>query len=74
MNEKFEELVKSIGNCTACSDLPFGINPVVQLSPAPKILIVGQAPGRKVHDTGIPWNDKSGDTLREWLGVNRVSL
>lgn len=71
MNERFEQLVRSIGNCTACHDLPFGTNPVVQLAPAPKILIVGQAPGRKVHDTGIPWNDKSGDTLREWLGVSR---
>jgi uracil-DNA glycosylase len=42
----------------------------VQLSTASKVIIVGQAPGRKVHETGIPWNDASGRTLRKWLGVD----
>ncbi len=43
--------------------------PVIQFSSQAKILIVGQAPGRRVHETGIPWNDASGRKLREWLGV-----
>ncbi len=66
-----DELALKIRNCSVCADLPMGTNPVVQLSRTSKIVIIGQAPGRAVHNTGIPWNDRSGDTLRNWLGVSK---
>jgi len=67
-----QALISNIKNCTICSSyLPHGTNPVVQLDASSKIVIVGQAPGRRVHETGIPWNDKSGDTLRRWLNVSK---
>ncbi len=65
------ELKKEIQSCTVCKNLPLGPRPVVQFSSASKILLVGQAPGRRVHETGIPFNDPSGDRLRHWLGVER---
>ncbi|MEP6676153.1 MAG: uracil-DNA glycosylase family protein [Ferruginibacter sp.] len=51
-----------------------GINPIISISAESKIVIIGQAPGRIVHNTGIPWNDKSGDNLRTWLGVDKASF
>lgn len=59
-------LLDEIAACTAC-DLPHGPRPVVRASRTARLLIVGQAPGRRVHDTGIPWNDPSGNLLRDWL-------
>lgn len=65
-------LVEDIKSCTLCADaLPFGPRPVVQINPKARILVAGQAPGRKVHETGIPFNDPSGNRLREWMGVDR---
>ncbi len=65
-----EKLIEEIRTCSACSaHLSMGANPVIQLSADSRIVIIGQAPGRIVHNTGIPWNDRSGDTLRNWLGV-----
>ena len=57
--------------CTSCTDLPLGPRPTFRVSPAARLLIIGQAPGTKVHATGIPWNDPSGDRLRGWLGLDR---
>lgn len=57
--------------CTLCADLPLGPRPVFRLSRTARVLIIGQAPGTKVHATGIPWNDPSGDRLRRWLGMTR---
>ena len=58
--------------CTICADeLPLGPRPVFRVSPTARLLIVGQAPGTKVHGTGIPWNDASGDRLRGWLNLDR---
>jgi uracil-DNA glycosylase len=57
--------------CRACAGLVPEPRPVLRVSATARLLIVGQAPGRKVHATGIPWNDPSGDTLRTWLGVDR---
>jgi uracil-DNA glycosylase len=51
--------------------LPLGPRPIVQLDPKAKILIAGQAPGRKVHDSGVAFQDASGDRLRAWLGIER---
>ncbi len=68
-------LLKKICKCEVCINyLPLGCNPVVQLSATSKIIIIGQAPGRKVHESGIPWKDKSGDTLRKWMDVDEETF
>ena len=65
-------LLTDIRACTLCAEhLPLGPRPVVQASASARILIVGQAPGRKVHETGLPFNDPSGDRLRDWMGISR---
>lgn len=67
----FKLLIKEVHDCTICqSSLPHGARPVLQIHPEAKILIAGQAPGRKVHESGIPFNDASGDRLRDWMGVS----
>lgn len=67
-----DELLREIKNCTICKpNLPFEPRPVVQLDPLARILIAAQAPGKRVHDTGIPFNDASGIRLREWLGIEQ---
>jgi len=64
------DLVKEIKACTICADyLPLGPRPCLTADTKAKVMIVGQAPGTKVHASGIPWDDKSGELLREWLGV-----
>ncbi len=66
-----KNLINTISQCTICAPhLPMGCRPVVQLSAQSKVVIIGQAPGRKVHESGIPWNDRSGATLRAWLNVD----
>ena len=66
------KLVKEIRSCTLCTEhLPLGPRPIIQVSSTAKILIVGQAPGSRVHETGIPFNDPSGDRLREWMGIDK---
>ncbi len=65
-------LLTEVRACTACAaHLPHGPRPIVQAHAAARILIAGQAPGRKVHDSGIPFNDASGERLRDWLGIPR---
>ena len=65
-------LLTRIRRCTECkAHLPLGPRPVVQAHPQAKVLIVGQAPGRRVHETGVAWNDPSGDRLRDWLGISK---
>ena len=67
-----KDLLSEIKKCTICQErLELGPNPVIAASESSKIVIIGQAPGKKVHESGIPWNDKSGDRLREWLGVTK---
>lgn len=66
---KLHQLLPEVRRCNQCPDLPLGPRPVVQASESAKILIIGQAPGTRVHETGIPWNDPSGCRLREWMGV-----
>lgn len=66
----FSSLLDDIRACTLCeAHLPLGPRPVLQLHPKARILIAGQAPGRKVHESGVPFDDASGKRLREWLGV-----
>ena len=68
-------LKHDIQQCTLCAEhLPHGVRPVIQADADAKILLVGQAPGRKVHETGVPFNDPSGDRLRTWLGVDRAQF
>ncbi|MFC3194482.1 uracil-DNA glycosylase family protein [Marinicella sediminis] len=68
-----KQLLSDISRCALCRhELPLGPRPVVQASTHSRILIIGQAPGSKVHATGVPWNDPSGDQLREWLGVDKA--
>jgi uracil-DNA glycosylase len=67
-----DTLLQDVRACTLCAvQLPLGPRPVVQIHPSARILIVGQAPGRKVHATGVPFDDASGDRLRDWLGISR---
>ena len=67
-----DTLLADVRRCTVCApQLPLGPRPVVQLHPAARILLAAQAPGRKVHETGLPFDDASGDRLRRWLGVER---
>ncbi len=68
-------VLAQIRACRVCAaHLPLGPRPVLRASISARILIVGQAPGTKVHDTGIPWNDPSGDRLRDWLGLDRETF
>lgn len=69
-----EELLSSVRRCTLCQSLPLGPRPILQLHPSARILIAGQAPGRRAHERGIPFDDPSGDRLRAWLGVDRGSF
>ncbi len=70
--EKLEALLREVRACEVCADhLPFPPKPILRAGVTAKILIVGQAPGRRVHETGIPWNDPSGDRLRDWMQVSR---
>ena len=71
MNE-FAGLLNDVRRCTACAGLlPHGPRPVLQAHPDARILIISQAPGRRVHASGIPFDDPSGDRLRDWLGISR---
>ena len=66
-----KKLLTEIKACNVCAHyLPLGPNPVVTASTTARLLIIGQAPGIKVHQTGIPWNDASGQLLREWMDVS----
>jgi uracil-DNA glycosylase family 4 len=66
------ELLQQIKQCKVCENyLPLGVNPVMAAGSKSKIIIIGQAPGSIVHKTGIPWNDKSGNNLRNWLGITK---
>ena len=64
-------LLKKILSCQICkSDLPFKPKPILNFSKEARIMVIGQAPGTKAHESGKPWNDASGERLREWLGVS----
>ena len=66
-----DALLAEVRACRVCADLlPLGPRPVVQISATARILIASQAPGTKVHESGIPFSDASGDRLREWMGVS----
>ncbi len=66
-------LLREVRACTAC-DLPHGPRPVLSVHADSRILIIGQAPGSKVHASGVPWDDDSGRRLRGWLGVDDATF
>lgn len=68
-------LLEEIEQCRVCEKmLPAGCRPIVAFSPAARLMIIGQAPGSKVHASGIPWDDASGQRLREWLGLEKAQF
>ena len=73
--DEFSLLIESVRQCRLCEkSLPMGPRPVLQVDPQARILIAGQAPGRRVHESGIPFDDPSGVRLREWLGVSKETF
>jgi uracil-DNA glycosylase len=69
------ELLDEIRACRACAgELAHEPRPVVRVSPETRLLIAGQAPGRRVHESGLPFDDPSGERLRDWLGVDRATF
>lgn len=69
---KFRQLLADVAACTLCAPrLPLAPRPVLQADPRAVVLVAGQAPGRRVHETGLPFNDPSGDRLRDWMGIDR---
>ncbi|MFP6711917.1 MAG: uracil-DNA glycosylase family protein [Rhodospirillales bacterium] len=66
------KILAEVRACDICAhDLPLGPRPTLSAKTSAKIMIIGQAPGTKVHETGIPWNDPSGDRLRDWMKVDK---
>jgi len=74
-SKSFNALIKSVRSCTLCADeLELGVRPVLQANPDARILIAGQAPGSKVHESGVPFDDASGDRLRDWMGIDKSTF
>ena len=72
MSRSLDDLLERVRSCRLCeSQLPLEPRPIVRASATASLLIVGQAPGTRVHESGIPWNDASGIRLRSWLGLDR---
>jgi uracil-DNA glycosylase len=70
-----KRLLRHVRACTICDAAqPLGARPVLQLAASARLLIVSQAPGRLVHETGVPWNDASGERLREWMAIDRSAF
>ncbi len=70
-----DDVLSDIAACRACAgELPHEPRPVVRVSPQTRLLICGQAPGRRVHESGLPFDDRSGDVLRGWMGVDRETF
>lgn len=75
MSRKLDHLLRDIRACRICeAHLPLGPKPVLRASATARLLVVGQAPGTKVHATGIPWNDASGQRLRTWLDMDAATF
>lgn len=72
--EDLPALNRRVQRCKLCTDLPLGPKPIFQAGKSARILIAGQAPGRRTHNKGLPFDDVSGERLRDWLGVDRESF
>lgn len=74
-SQSLKVLINEVRACKLCEEfLPFGAQPIIRAQPSCRLLIVGQAPGNLVHQTGIPFNDPSGDRLRNWLDIDRATF
>ncbi|HMM54305.1 MAG TPA: uracil-DNA glycosylase family protein [Candidatus Desulfobacillus sp.] len=72
---QLDRLLAQVRACRVCeAELPLGANPVLQMGATARLLIIGQAPGTRVHASGIPWDDASGERLRQWLGLDRAAF
>ncbi len=72
---KLTVLMDEIRSCALCAEhLPLGPRPLLQAAPGSRVLVIGQAPGSVAHASGIPWDDRSGHRLREWLGVDDATF
>ncbi len=71
---ELEALLRSVRACSACAGLPLGPRPILQAGVHAKILVAGQAPGRRTHLRGRPFDDPSGDRLRNWMGIDRQTF
>ena len=75
MGNTIKAILPEIRGCTVCAThLPHPPRPVVQIDASAKIIIIGQAPGSKVHESGVPWQDQSGERLREWTGLSEKTF
>jgi uracil-DNA glycosylase len=71
VQQTLDDLLLAVRSCRACAThLPLGPRPVLQAGASARILVVGQAPGRRVHASGVPWDDRSGERLRDWMGID----
>ncbi|MBW3550811.1 MAG: uracil-DNA glycosylase family protein [Proteobacteria bacterium] len=71
MNAPLDQLLTDIRACRLCAQhLPLGPRPVLQAAASARLLIIGQAPGARVHATGVPWDDRSGQRLRDWMQID----
>ncbi len=73
-SKPLEEILKKLKKCHTCTNLPLGPKPIFQINVNAKILIISQAPGLKTHNSGIPWDDASGERLREWLELSKETF
>lgn len=74
-DDTIADLKRRIAACTLCAGhLPLGPRPIARFSATARILIIGQAPGTRVHASGVPWDDDSGDRLRDWLGIDKATF
>ena len=71
---ELDQILAEIRACRHCVDLPLGPRPVIRASTTARLLILAQAPGTRVHETGLSFNDRSGDRLRDWLGFDRETF
>ena len=72
LERTLQKIMAEARACRRCeAELPLGPRPVLRAAASARLLIVGQAPGTRVHESGIPWNDRSGDRLRDWLQLPR---
>ncbi len=75
MSRDLDSLLDEVRRCRVCeAHLPLGPRPVLRASATARLVIIGQAPGTKVHESGIPWDDASGERLRDWLGLDRETF
>ncbi len=75
MSAALARLLGDVRRCAVCAaHLPHGVRPIVQAGEGARIVVVGQAPGAKVHASGVPWDDASGARLRDWMGVEAATF